>query len=128
MTSPTETDAVLQRCDTNDPTGSYGAGIRVERQLQRPASTRTCCQPIRVTEPLPWTAGIGCLTASRTSSTGLRHQPALHAAAGRNTVERAINKLKGHRAVATRYDKRDVVFRGTIDVASIRIWLRDPVP
>jgi transposase len=46
----------------------------------------------------------------------------------RNVVERAINKLRGHRAVGTRYDKRDFVFRGTIDVASIRIWLRDPVP
>lgn len=46
----------------------------------------------------------------------------------RNTVERAIGKLRQHRAVATRYDKRDYVWRGTIDVASIRIWLRDPVP
>ena len=46
----------------------------------------------------------------------------------RNVVERAVNKLRNTRAVATRYDKRDFVYRGTIDVASIRIWLRDPVP
>ena len=46
----------------------------------------------------------------------------------RNTVERAIGKLRQHRAVATRYDKRDYVWRGTIDVASIRIWLRHPDP
>jgi transposase len=44
----------------------------------------------------------------------------------RNTVERAINKLRATRAVATRYDKRDYVYLGTIDVASIMIWLRDP--
>lgn len=44
----------------------------------------------------------------------------------RNVVERAVNKLRVTRAVATRYDKRDFVYRGTIDVASIRIWLRDP--
>jgi len=43
-------------------------------------------------------------------------------------VERCINKLKGYRAVASRYDKRDYMYRATIDVASIRIWLRDPVP
>jgi transposase len=45
----------------------------------------------------------------------------------RNTVERAINKLRVTRAVATRYDKREYIYQGTIDVASIRIWLRDPV-
>jgi transposase len=44
----------------------------------------------------------------------------------RNTVERAFCHLRQHRAVATRYDKRDFVWRGTIDVASIRIWLRHP--
>ena len=43
----------------------------------------------------------------------------------RNVVERAIGKLRQHRAVATRYDKRDFVWRGTVDVAAIRIWLRD---
>jgi hypothetical protein len=44
----------------------------------------------------------------------------------RNTVERAINKLHRHRAVAARYHKRGFVYRGTVDVAIIRIWLRDP--
>lgn len=44
----------------------------------------------------------------------------------RNTVERAINKLKAFRAVAMRTDKRDYMYRGTVDVATIRIWLRDP--
>jgi transposase len=44
----------------------------------------------------------------------------------RNSVERAINKLKDFRAVAMRTDKREFVFRGTIDVASIKIWLRHP--
>ena len=30
----------------------------------------------------------------------------------------------GYRAVATRYDKREFVYRETIDVATIGIWLR----
>jgi transposase len=42
----------------------------------------------------------------------------------RNTVERAINRLKQARAVATRYDKRGYVFLGTATAASIAIWLR----
>jgi transposase len=46
----------------------------------------------------------------------------------RNTVERAVNKLRSCRATATRYDKRDYIYRGTIAVTSIRVWLRDPAP
>ena len=42
----------------------------------------------------------------------------------RNVVERAINKLKGFRAVATRYDKRGHVFLGTVTFAAIIILLR----
>jgi transposase len=54
--------------------------------------------------------------------------PAFDAASykDRNTVERTINKLKGFRAVAMRTDKREFVFRGTVNVASIKIWLRHP--
>ncbi len=43
----------------------------------------------------------------------------------RNEVERMINRLKGFRAVATRYDKRAYVFHGTVTVAAIRLWLHD---
>jgi transposase len=45
----------------------------------------------------------------------------------RNTVERCFSKLKQFRAVATRYEQRDFMYQGAVDVASIRIWLRDPV-
>ncbi len=46
----------------------------------------------------------------------------------RNVVERCNNKLKQYRAVATRYDKREYMYTATVDVASIKIWLRGPVP
>lgn len=42
----------------------------------------------------------------------------------RNTVERAINRLKGFHAVATRYEKRAYTHLGTVTVAALIIWLR----
>jgi transposase len=67
-------------------------------------------------------------TRAGKESTGGR-PPAFDAAAykQRNTVERAFNTLKTFRAVAMRTDKREFVFPGTIDIASITIWLRDPI-
>ncbi|MER6540511.1 transposase, partial [Streptomyces sp900105755] len=41
-----------------------------------------------------------------------------------NTVERAINRLKGFRAVATRYEKRAYTYLGTVALAALMIWLR----
>ena len=42
----------------------------------------------------------------------------------RNRVERFFNKLKHFRAIATRYDKRDDNFLASVQLASLRIWLR----
>jgi transposase len=42
----------------------------------------------------------------------------------RNLIERFFNKLKHFRAVATRYDKRDDNLLASVQLASIRIWLR----
>ncbi len=42
-------------------------------------------------------------------------------------MERCFSKPRQFRAVATRYDKRELIYQGTIDVASMRVWLRDPV-
>ena len=42
------------------------------------------------------------------------------------TIERTFNKLKAFRAVTMRTDKREFVFKGTVDVASIKIWLSNP--
>jgi transposase len=41
----------------------------------------------------------------------------------RNVVERAFNKLKSWRGIATRYDKHALIYRGGVVLASILLWL-----
>jgi len=42
----------------------------------------------------------------------------------RNVVERCFNQLKNWRGLATRYDKHALVYRGSVVLASIVMWLR----
>ena len=42
----------------------------------------------------------------------------------RNVIERAFNRLKQWRGIATRYDKHALVYRGALVLASILLWLR----
>lgn len=47
-----------------------------------------------------------------------------HEYKGRNVVERSFNLLKQWRALATRYDKHALTYRGAIVLAAIIAWLR----
>jgi transposase len=50
------------------------------------------------------------------------HDPALYA--GRNTVERAINKIKEWRGLATRYDKTPESYLAGLHLRGAMLWLR----
>jgi transposase len=41
----------------------------------------------------------------------------------RNRVERLINRLKQHRAIATRYEKLEVSYHALLTIAAILLWL-----
>ena len=41
----------------------------------------------------------------------------------RNRVERLINRLKQHRAIATRYEKLEAAYHALLTIACILLWL-----
>ena len=44
---------------------------------------------------------------------------------GRNVIERAFNKTKHWRGLATRYDKHAVLYRGALVLAAALTWIAD---
>ncbi len=65
---------------------------------------------------------VGCIRLMSTRKRLPAFDPVLYRQ--RNQIERFFSKLKHFRAVATRYDKRDDNFLGSVQLASLRIWLR----
>jgi transposase len=120
------------------------AGVRIRRRGRGRARTRRAeCWPIRRTPTGRSVARCASAASPRPSlnrPTSKPTGPDVVAVAAdrrpstrrgtskRNVVERCIHKLKQYRAIATRYDKREYMYQGTVDLASVRIWLRDPVP
>ena len=41
----------------------------------------------------------------------------------RNVVERLINRLKQHRRIATRYEKRAAKYEAMLTIAALLLWL-----
>ncbi|MFH9613560.1 hypothetical protein ACH4MM_07365 [Streptomyces pratensis] len=55
---------------------------------------------------------------ARAAGSVRRSRTVLGTSKKRNTVERAINRLKSFRAVATRYEKRASIYLGTVTLAA----------
>lgn len=67
--------------------------------------------------------GIGAVIPRRTTESrqGVRFDRAAYR--DRNRIARTINRLKQHRAIATRYDKLEGTYHALLTIACILLWL-----
>jgi transposase len=67
--------------------------------------------------------GIGAVIPRRATESrrGVRFDRAAYRE--RNVVERTINRLKQHRAIATRYEKLQETYHALLTIACILLWL-----
>jgi transposase len=67
--------------------------------------------------------GIGAVIPRRTNESRRGTRFDRIAYRERNVVERTINRLKQHRAIATRYEKLEVSYHALLTIACILLWL-----
>lgn len=101
--------------------------------VKRPGRGRPRLRPARVggdkgytgrpVRAYPRRRGIGAVIPRRTNESrrGTRFDRAAYRE--RNRVERTINRLKQHRAIATRYEKLEGTFHALLVIASMLLWL-----
>jgi transposase len=67
--------------------------------------------------------GIGAVIPRRRTEArqGVRFDRAAYR--NRNRIERTINRLKQHRAIATRYEKLAITYHALLTIACILLWL-----
>ena len=67
--------------------------------------------------------GIGAVIARRANESRRGTRFDREAYRERNRVERAFNRLKQYRRIATRYEKRAINYLAMLTIASIMLWL-----
>ena len=109
------------------------AALLAAGAVKRPGCGRPRRRPQRVAGDKGYTGrpvrsflrrqGIGTVIPRRTTESrrGVRFDRAAYRE--RNRIERLINRLKQHRAIATRYEKLEVSYHALLTIACILLWL-----
>jgi len=75
-----------------------------------------------IREDMERRGGMAMIPTKRNRKIQIPVDPAIYAL--RNMVERAFNKLKNARRLATRYDKTADSYLGFVHIVAIRLWMR----